>query len=81
MAENRQYDHGYKVRAVKFAKEIGQAKVTKELGGQEYHVWLGKSQLTWQSYLDPGAGSQTPQRTMTLNVKLILASRLRSWKT
>ncbi len=25
MAENRQYDHEYKVQAVKLAKEIGQA--------------------------------------------------------
>lgn len=31
MAENRQYDHEYKVQAVKFAKEIGQAKAAKEL--------------------------------------------------
>lgn len=32
MAENRQYDHEYKVQAVKLAKEIGQAKAAKELG-------------------------------------------------
>ena len=32
MAENRQYDHQYKVQAVKLAKEIGQAKAAKELG-------------------------------------------------
>ena len=32
MAENRQYDHAYKVQAVKLAREIGQAKATKELG-------------------------------------------------
>lgn len=31
MAENRQYDHEYKVQAVKLAKEIGQAKAAKEL--------------------------------------------------
>ena len=30
MAENRQYDHEYKVQAVKLAKEIGQAKAAKE---------------------------------------------------
>ena len=29
MAENRQYDHEYKVQAVKLAKEIGQAKAAK----------------------------------------------------
>ena len=33
MAENRQYDHEYKVQAVRLAKEIGQAKAAKELGG------------------------------------------------
>ena len=42
MAENRQYDHEYKVQAVKLAKEIGQAKAAKELGvPEEHHVWLG----------------------------------------
>ena len=30
MAENGQYDHEYKVQAVKLAREIGQAKVAKE---------------------------------------------------
>lgn len=30
MAENRQYDHEYKVQAVRLAKEI--AKAAKELG-------------------------------------------------
>lgn len=30
MAENRKYDHEYKVQAVKYAKEIGQAKAAKE---------------------------------------------------
>ena len=29
MAENRQYDHEYKVQAVKPAREIGQAKAAK----------------------------------------------------
>ena len=32
MAGNRQYNHEYKVQAVKLAKEIGQAKAAKELG-------------------------------------------------
>ncbi len=50
MAENRQYDHEYKVQAVKLAKEIGQAKAAKELrDSQEYHVWLGTSQPAGQS--------------------------------
>ena len=50
MAENRQYDHEYKVQAVKLAKEIGQAKAAKELGiPKEYHVWLGTGEPSWQS--------------------------------
>ena len=32
MAGNRQYDHEYKVQALKLAKESGQAKAAKELG-------------------------------------------------
>ena len=49
MAENRQYDHEYKVQAVKLAKEIGQAKAAKELGiPKKHHVWLGTGQPPWQ---------------------------------
>lgn len=32
MAANRQYDHEFKVQAVKLTQEIGQAKAAKELG-------------------------------------------------
>ncbi len=32
MATNRQYDHEFKVQAVKLGQEIGQAKAAKELG-------------------------------------------------
>ena len=32
MATNRQYDHEFKVQAIKLAQEIGQAKAAKELG-------------------------------------------------
>lgn len=32
MAENRQYDHEYKVQAVRPAKETGQAKMPKNWG-------------------------------------------------
>ena len=32
MAANRQYDHEFKVQAIKLAQEIGQAKAAKELG-------------------------------------------------
>lgn len=41
MAENRQYDHEYKVQAVRLAKEIGQAKAAKELGGPRIPCMAG----------------------------------------
>lgn len=49
MAENRQYDHAYKVQAVKLAREIGQAKVAKELVAPKNttYGWMGKGQLAW----------------------------------
>ena len=66
MAENRQYDHEYKVQAVKLAKEIGQAKAAKELGipKNTMYGWVRANRL---GNLDLGVGSQTPQSAMTLN--------------
>ena len=66
MAGNRQYDHEYKVQAVKLAKEIGQAKAAKELGvpRNTLYGWVHANRL---GNLDLGAGSQTPQSAMTLN--------------
>ncbi len=42
MAENRQYDHEYKVQAVKPAKETGQAEAAGELGSPKntMYVWM-----------------------------------------
>ncbi len=70
MAENRQYDHEYKVQAVKLAKEIGQAKAAKELGVPKntLYGWVRANRL---GSLDLGAGSQTPQSAMTLNEELL----------
>ena len=70
MAENRQYDHEYKVQAVKLAKEIGQAKAAKELGipKNTMYGWVRANRL---GNLDLGAGSQTPQSAMTLNEELL----------
>ena len=70
MAENRQYDHEYKVQAVKLAREIGQAKAAKELGVPKntMYGWMRANRL---GNLDLGAGSQTPQSAMTLNEELI----------
>ena len=41
MAQNRQYDHEYKVQAVKLAREIGAAKAAQELG-------IPASRQSWQ---------------------------------
>ena len=70
MAENRQYDHEYKVQAVKLAKEIGQAKAAKELGVPKntMYGWVRASRLGSPGL---GAGSQTPQSAMTLNEELL----------
>ena len=56
MAGNRQYDHEYKVQAVKLAKEIGQAKTAKELGvpRNTLYGWVHANRL---GNLDLGAGS------------------------
>ena len=70
MAENRQYDHEYKVQAVKLPKEIGQAKAAKELGipKNTMYGWMRANRL---GNLDLGAGSQTPQSAMPRNEELI----------
>ncbi len=70
MAENRQYDHEYKVQAVKLAKEIGQAKAAKELGVPK-NTMYGWVRANHPGSLDPGAGSQTSQSAMTLNEELL----------
>ena len=59
MTENRQYDHEYKVQAVKLAKEIGQAKAAKELGipTNTIYGWVRVNPL---GHLDLGAGSYIP---------------------
>ena len=75
MAENRQYDHEYKVQAVKLAKETGQAKAAKELGVPKnaMYGWVRTNRL---GSLDLGAGSQTPQSAMTLNQELLQLRQL-----
>ena len=70
MGENRQYDHEYKVQAVKLAKEIGQAKAANELGIPKNTLY-GWMRVRRQGNLDLGAGTQTPDSAMTLNEELI----------
>ena len=70
MAENRQYDHEYKVQAVKLAREIGQAKAAEEPGVPK-NTMYGRVRASRPGNPDPGAGSQTPQSAMTLNEELL----------
>ena len=74
MAGNRQYDHEFKVQAVKLAKEIGQAKAAKELGipKNTLYTWMRIFRLKrW----DLESGTQTPQSAMTLHEELIKLRR------
>ena len=70
MGENRQYEHEYKIQAVKLAKEIGQTKAAKELGipKNTLYGWVRASRL---GNLDLELGSQTSQSAMILNEELI----------
>ena len=69
MAESKSYDQEYKVQALKLAKEIGQAKVARELGVPKntLYGWVRASRL---GNLNLGAGTQTPESAMTLNEEL-----------
>ncbi len=48
MAENRQYDHEYKVQDVKPAGEIGQATAAKELGVSKNTMYGWMSWKGWR---------------------------------
>ncbi len=67
----RKYDHGYKVQAVKLAKEIGGAKAAKELGIPEgtIHTWL---KAVRAGKLDIGEGSHTPASAMSLSEEIAM---------
>ena len=69
MPQNRTYDMEYKVQAVKLALEIGTTKAAKELGipANTLHTWMRQYRL---GNLSLGAGTQTPQRAMTLSKEI-----------
>jgi len=70
MAANRQYDHEFKVQAIKLAQEIGQAKAAKELGISKstMYTWTRAHRL---GYLDLECGTQTPQSALSLHEELV----------
>ena len=69
MAANRQYDHEFKVQAIKLAQEIGQAKAAKELGISKNAMYSTRAQRL--GYLDLGCGTQTPQSALSLHEELV----------
>ena len=70
MAHNRQYDHEYKVQAVKLAQEIGAAKAAKELGIPRDTMY-GWMRAVRQGRLDVGSGAHSPKNALSLNGELI----------
>ena len=69
MPQNRTYDMEYKVQAVKLALEIGTTKAARELDipANTLHTWMRQYRL---GNLSLGAGTQTPQRAMTLSEEI-----------
>ena len=69
MPQNRTYDMEYKVEAVKLALEIGKTKAARELDipANTLHTWMRQYRL---GNLTLGAGTQTPQRAMTLSKEI-----------
>lgn len=74
MAQQRQYDHEYKVQAVKLAQEMGSANAAKELGIPKDTMY-GWMKAVRDGRLDVGGGAHTPQSAMTLNEELIQLRR------
>ena len=71
MAANRQYDHEFKVQAVKLAQEIGQAQAAKELGISKNTMYTWTRAQQRLGYLDLGCGTQTPQSALSLHEELV----------
>ena len=70
MAQNKQYDHEYKIQAVKLAQEIGSAKAANELGIPKDTMY-GWMKAVREGRLDIGKRAHTPQNALTLNEEII----------
>lgn len=70
MSQNKQYDHEFKVQAVKLAQEIGSAKAAKEIGIPKDTMY-GWMKAVREGRLDIGEGAHSPQNALTLNEELI----------
>ena len=56
MTQNKQYDHEYKVQAIKLAREIGSAKAAAELGVPK-NTMYGWMRAVREGRLDIGKGA------------------------
>jgi len=70
MAHAKQYNHEYKVQAVKLAKEIGSAKAANELAIPKNTIY-GWMRAVREGRLNVGNGAHTPDNALTLNEELI----------
>ncbi len=69
--KQRNYDHEFKIQALKLAKEIGGAKAARELGipANTLHGWMRAARI---GTLDAGEGLHKPQDALSLNEEIIL---------
>ncbi len=69
--KQRNYDHEFKIQALKLAKEIGGAKASRELGipANTLHGWMRAVRI---GTLDAGEGFHKPQDALSLNEEIIL---------
>ena len=74
MAENRQYDHGYKVQAVKLARGIGQAKAAKELGVPKNTMYGWMTSDSTAEINEGGRDDMAEHRVRKNNIIYIISS-------
>jgi transposase len=70
MSKRKHYDNAFKVQTVKLAREIGQSKACNEINLPENTIY-GWMHAYRQGKLEPGPGTQTPARALTMNEELI----------
>lgn len=66
----RQYDHEFKVQALKLSDEIGPTKAAFELGIPKFTMYEWRKAVR-EGRLDVGGGAHTPKNALSLNEELI----------
>lgn len=69
--QTRQYDHDFKVQAVRLAQDIGSAKKAARELGMSVDTLYGWIKAVREGRLDIGEGAHTPKNVRTLNAELI----------